>query len=168
MALVKETGAIVENADTFATLKEIRDFALKRGTELSDDDDILTGYAIRAMDYLRSLESEYVGARVSAVQALPWPRKTAIDAHGNRLSETAVPVAIADAQAALVMALSAGVDPMADRAGGAVLKRSTVGPITEEFDTSQGVAGPRMPLVDALLSPLLRRTALGPIKVIRV
>lgn len=156
--LVVEDGSNVANANSFNTLAEIKAYALLRRRTLPDDDELLEGYAIRAMDYLSSFEDQYKGDRTNDDQTLSFPRSDLV-IRNTDFPEDEMPAEIKSAQCQLVIEMAAGVilQPtfvLSDR-----VKRKKIGVLeTEWFDGMQSGNEPMVPAVDALLSPLLRMT----------
>lgn len=152
MALTKEDGSIVSGANTFASLAEIRSFASARGVTMPADDAALEVIATKAMDYLISKESRFMGKRVSAVQTLPFPR-TGIRLNGYAVEPTTIPGALVSAQCALCMAIK-DTDLMPVNKGVGSIKRRKVGDLETEYTgTGLSYSTPSSPLVDSFLLP---------------
>lgn len=158
--LIIEDGSGKEDANSYATVAQIINYALARGVTLSDlspPEDAITIMAIQAMDYLDGLD--YLGTKTYPdTQALAWPRK-GVCANGDILPSDTVPRRLVSAQCQLCIYIANGIDimPVANT-GEAFIKREKIGPIDTEY--SEAVAmelgnAPVLPAVDALLSPLL-------------
>lgn len=75
MPLIIEDGSIVENANSYLTVQEVRDFASARGYSLPNQDSEVEVLVIKAMDYLESLADKYKGVKTApSEQELQWPR----------------------------------------------------------------------------------------------
>lgn len=139
MALIVEDGSIVPDADTYVSVAELRAYASKRGLTLPVDDAACEVLIIKAMDYLATYETRWKGRRVSALQALAWPRKgVVIDCYP--FPSDAIPAQLKAGQCVLAVA-SASLDllPTVDPASAGV-KRDKVGPLeTEFFGPADGV-----------------------------
>lgn len=154
ITLIKETGAIVPNANTYTDLAEAVSYAAQRGVTLTEDDATAIKL-IKAMDYLEGLS--YKGSRVSpGIQPLAWPRKNVlIDDYAQ--PENAIPILLIKAQCQLVIEIANGVD-INPTISGAFVKKEKVGPIETEYSESIAASSglnPDMPIVDAFLELLL-------------
>jgi len=74
VALTIEDGSIVEDADSYATVDELRAFAAKRGKVVPVGDEACETLLIRAMDWLEAQEPRFRGCRAYVDQPLSWPR----------------------------------------------------------------------------------------------
>jgi hypothetical protein len=169
MALVPEDGTIVDGANSYNSLAEIRAFADVRNATLSDDDDVVTGQAILAMDYIEAYRNEFRGERVSAAQELSFPRTgIAIDfikGVQQVYADDEIPPMLKAAQCMLVIVQSRGIELQPAYSSLGRIRRSKTGPIEKEFFDSG--ASPVLTAVDALLAPLLNMATFG-IRTIRV
>jgi len=75
--LIIETGAIIDNANSFATDAELKAYANLRGFAIPATQPAREALLIKAMDYLASKEASLSGSRVSIDQELAYPRKGA-------------------------------------------------------------------------------------------
>lgn len=117
----------------------------------------------KGSDYMgAAYGAQWRGERVSATQALDWPRKCVRVDHFD-LPSTAVPSAVARANAEMAVR-SIGGDLQADQSS--QVKQETVGPITVVYSDGarQGV---KYAAVDGLLASLLRGGGAGSIPVVR-
>jgi hypothetical protein len=69
MAIVVETGEIVDGANSYVSEADLTSFATARGVTLTGDEEALL---IQAMDYIESLS--YKGLKKTRDQDLQWPR----------------------------------------------------------------------------------------------
>jgi hypothetical protein len=104
MALIIETGAGVEGANSFATVAELRAFAALRGLAVPTADSDCERLLVLACEYLDSLETLFKGSRNDAEQALSWPRAE-VYLFGSYVafSNSAIPSAIKNAQCQLAV-----------------------------------------------------------------
>lgn len=161
MALTKEDGSIVANANSYNDRAAVIAYAAARGVTLADADttDVL---AIKAMDYLSLFDTKWKGEQVEpGVQMLAWPRKGAIPDGGKTVfPETAIPPSIVRAQCELAIIASNGTDllPTTSAATGFVT-REKVDVIETEYSEAVALQTfgqlPTMPLVDSLIDPWL-------------
>jgi hypothetical protein len=104
MALTIENGSIVANADSYATVAELRAYALKRGETVPVDDASCEVLMIKAMDWLQAQEDRYLGTRVNSLQALAWPRSGVRRPNGwDYYPSDAIPPQLKQAQCALAL-----------------------------------------------------------------
>jgi hypothetical protein len=158
MALIVEDGTIIAGANSYVSRTDIIGYASARGIILADDDatDVL---AIKAMDYLALFDDQWKGSRVTPEQDLAWPRKNARTSAGT-LSPEMIPTALVRAQCELCLIANAGnVLLPTTTAENAFIKKEKVDVIETEYSEAVALKMlgqlPQMPLVDAMLKPLL-------------
>ncbi len=169
MALIIENGSIVANADSYATVAQLRTFATKRGATVPTPDPDCEKILIKAMDYLATLEDSYKGARVSASQALSWPR-TGVYINGFEFSASAIPQQLIDAQCSLaILAQTVDLLPTGTVAERGAVIRQKVGPIERAFaEPSSYRSTPALRAANPFLGPLLKGGAgSGAVPVVR-
>lgn len=155
MALVVETGS-GDNAEanSYASLEEIRAYNAQRGNSIPATDEALEALAIKAMDYIESLDAELTGWRTYGIlQPLAFPREGVVR-HGDYMNNLFVPQEIKNAQAELVFQLGLGVIPLPNTEVGQRLKRRRVGPIEREW-FKDGNDTPVLRTVDVWLKPFI-------------
>ncbi len=165
MALVVEDGTGLPGAESYISVSDADTYFAARGNAAWDA--LITSAkesALRAgADYLTATYGEqWKGARVTAEQALDWPRKC-VKAYGFDVAADSVPQSVARANAEMAVRASAG-ELVSDQ--GAQVTQETVGPITVVYAAGarQGV---KYAAVDGLLSALLRAGGAGSIPVVR-
>lgn len=165
MALIVEDGSGIANANTYADLEFIREYASLRGVELSDDDAVLEPVVFRVMDFI---ESRDFGGRRVFIDGLSFPRAgLAID--GVDIPADAIPLGLKRAEAQLVIDVSiTGVDLMPSANAAPMVKREKVGPLETEYFGPDGVGGPEIPLASALLAPFMRGQGAFTFRTVRV
>ena len=160
MTIVVESGEALNNSNSYASADDLATFAADRGVPLpastqADREKLL----VRAMDYLETLESQFVGERKSQTQALSWPRTSYTRDYG-------LPYNIVKAQMALAIAAEkVDLFPVADNSSLDVT-RKTVGPITIEYKRSTRGLAPSIPFVNALMAEYVK-TGRGILEVVR-
>lgn len=164
MALIVENGSGVPNANSYVTVEEAREYAEARGYTVGDDDAV-TVLAIKAMDYLALFTEKWKGVRVFAEPALPFPRMQ------TAYSIDAIPSNLKLAQMQLVVEQLADptllLTPSTNYRQGFVVREKLDVIETQYSEAVQLAAlgrassGPTMPLVAALLDPLLARRGFG-------
>lgn len=153
MALVIEDGTNIAGATSFATADQIAAYALARGVTLAPAN--LDVYAIKAMDYLASLEDRMRGCRTYADQALAYPRRGVV-MRGRYFPADEIPAELINGQSALAMAVAEGVDLLpTTNPGVAGIKREKVGPLETEFFGPSVSSQPKLTAAMAILRPLL-------------
>lgn len=167
MALVVEDGTGKADAQSYASLEDVRAYATARGVTLSETDADVEALIIKATDYLESLD--YIGTKNSATQALQWPRYEAPDPDfPNTYIETdELPGRLVRAQKQLVVdQVSVELQPVSD---GKQVVKEKVDVLEVQYSESRSSSRPDLPLTESLLKPLLkRRTGLGPLSTLRV
>ena len=155
MAIIVETGEGLPNSNSYIDVAELEAYAADRLETLPQDGK--EALLIRSMDYLESIKN-YKGMRVSAEQALAWPRsRVYID--GFPLAQDRIPSLLKRAQAQLAIeAMSYDLMPSTD---GFAVASEKVDVIQVEYATGGRLSGstapatPMFPKVDALLRQLL-------------
>lgn len=148
MALVIETGAVVDGANSYVTAAEAEAYALARGVTLSNTEVLLT----QAMDYLESLS--FVGNPVATDQPLSWPR-----------DNLGVPKKIKQAQMQLAIEASKTdlMPSVTQDTRGRVIEETIQGAVTKRYahSSSSGsvIGAPVFPKVDALLKDFISSIA---------
>lgn len=156
MALTIETGAGVSGATSYVTLAQARAYASARGLSLSAVDATLEALLIKAVDYLESKRDLYKGDKLYGSGYLQWPRSDAwLD--GFEIEDTTIPAELKNAQCQLAVELST-IDVNPTVIDPQVRRQRVEGAVEIEYAVSDdsGAVTPRMPKVDALLSPLFR------------
>ena len=79
MTIIVEDGSNVPNANSYASLADIRAYALNRGITLSATDSVLEPMVFKSMDYIESVGANFQGtqtytAPTYTAQSLQWPR----------------------------------------------------------------------------------------------
>lgn len=165
MALIVEDGTGKPDAEAYMSVADADAYFAARGNDAwAALDTVAKEIALRkGSDYMAgTYTDQWKGERVSAVQALDWPRKC-VRVERFHLPSTAVPSAVARANAEMAVR-SIGGDLQADQSS--QVKQETVGPITVVYSDGarQGV---KYSAVDGLLSSLLRGGGAGSIPVVR-
>lgn len=154
MALVVETGSVVDGANTFVSQEEAIDMAADYNIALPDDD--TTGAMIlQAGDLLRGI-TDWKGELVSDLQEMPFPR-TNVYVGKTLWDSTVIPLDLKKAQVQLVIAMySQDLDFNSVTPGGVVTER-TVGPITTKFSDKYGqISAVELDDIPAVTNALLR------------
>lgn len=161
MALIVEDGTIIAGANSYVSRVDILAYSLARGIILPDDDstDVL---AIKAMDYLSLFDDRWKGTPTApGEQSLAWPRtRVKTSPFIGTLADDIIPVGLIKAQCELVLIANAGnVLLPTTSAETAFVKREKVDVIETEYSEAVAIKLlgqlPQMPLIDALLAPLL-------------
>lgn len=169
MGLNIEDGSIVEDADSYATVDELRAFAAKRGKVVPAGDEACETLLIRAMDWLEAQEQRFRGSRVYVDQPLSWPRTGVCRPNGNGdypLNE--IPLALKQAQMALaieVQKVEAQPTRTPDTAG--VVTSEKVGSLAVTYaEPSSSLTQPVFAGVEGFLINLMRGGT-GTVRVVR-
>lgn len=151
--LIQEIGTPVANANSYATLVQIRAYATDRGITLNVDDDIVSSQAIKAMDYIASFAQDFKGTRSFVEQALDWPR-TGVIVDDVLYAVDAMPPALRYAQSAAVIQIDSGID-LLPTMHGLQIKSERIGPMGMEYFSPRGLDAVSVPIIDNILAPLL-------------
>ena len=161
MALIKEDGSIVPGANTYVLRAEAITYALDRGITLPDTN-ATDAMIFGAMDYLAIFDAKWKGEPVDpASQSLAWPRKDVyLPAAWVALPDDIIPGQIVRAQCELILQINKGVDLLPTVSGAdAFVTREKVDVIETEYSEAIALellgSLPDMPLVNALLEPLM-------------
>lgn len=152
--IIVETGAVVENANAYVSVAAVRAYAAERGVTLPVSDDEVAALIIKAKDYLEAFGCKYQGQKISASQALEWPRSGVV-VGGVELAPDAIPKRLKDAQCAAVLIQNEGLVLQPNITAQDYVTEETVGPLTTKFadPTKAGITA-NFTGLDALLSPL--------------
>lgn len=155
MALIIETGEGLPNSNSYVSVAELEAYAADRLETLPVEGK--ESLLIRAMDYLEAIKN-FKGSRISADQALAWPRSGVI-VDGFLFDKTKIPSLLKRAQMQLgIEAMNYDLMPSTD---GYAVASEKVDVIQVEYATGGRLSGttapavPVFPKVDALLRPLL-------------
>ena len=151
MTLIVENGTGVNGANSLVTVAEADTLLSARGYSVPTE-----GQLILAMDALAVLN--YRGDQFSAGQGLPFPRVDMTRDDGTAMDAAAAFSVMKNAQIWMAHYVVQGFDVMA--VASPVVKRQKVDVIEREFAVkegdSTGISVGDLPMVSALISPLLR------------
>lgn len=151
--LIVEDGSIVVGAESYCSVSDADAYHTARGnTAWTGEDAAKEALLRKATDYMGQVYGlRWKGDRVSAEQALDWPRD-GVEAFGFGVDTDIVPDAVANACAELALrALSGALTPDVTRR----TIREKVGPIEVEYDRN-APALPDYQAIDNLLAPYLK------------
>lgn len=156
--LIVEDGSLVANANSYASIETLRNYAQLRKADLPDDDDELAQMCIIAMDYLEALEYRFKGERVEpAIQSLSWPRRSVV-INCSPVLITTIPKNLINALCQLTIEASALDGNLTPSQTEYAIKQEVIGPMSTTYavDTVNGsnVFTPTFPKVNAFLRPL--------------
>jgi len=153
MTLIVEDGTIVAGADAYISAEDATAYHAARGNTawaaLSADE--MDQHIRKATDYMVQVYSlRWKGDRVTATQALDWPRE-GVEVYGFEIDSDVLPEAVANACAELALRASAGdLTPDVTRR----TLREKVGPIEVEYDPNAPTL-PDYQAIDNMLAPYL-------------
>lgn len=154
MSLTIEDGTLVIGANSFASVVEARSWAASRGAELPATDAEVEVLLVKAADFILSLEDRFKGTRVSASQALCWPR-SGVDLFGSEVAVTSIPSQVVQAQCQLCIDLqTVELQPTGD--GREVVREKTDVLETEYRPSGSSSPSPRPVKALSILQPLLK------------
>lgn len=155
MALIQEDGTGREDAQTYASAADLVAFAGLRGISVPSTEEGQEQLLIAAMDALEEFATRWKGERVSASQALAWPRmNVVIDGRDRPSNELPRELQYAQLQLALE---AANADLMPNDAQQQQVTKEKVGPIEVSYENKGrvlGVSAFAKPM--ALIRPLLK------------
>lgn len=153
MPLIIEDGSLVQGANSYLTLVELREWASSRGVVFPTDDTELEVLAVKAVDYLETFAEKYKGTMTDpTIQTLQWPR-VGVKLYGVYLEGDAIPGPLKKAQFEAASALMTG-EILADSQP--IVKKQKVDIIeTEYFEPTLSSSGVDVSKVDAALRPLM-------------
>lgn len=154
--LTLETGEGVADADSFVSVADARAFASSRGLTLPQADGDVEILLRRAADYINAREARFQGDRLTATQALAFPRRGLCLYGKTYLEPTTLPRVLTDAVCQLAVELKTQ-DAQPNGEGREVVTQ-TVGPISTTYSaTGKSAVIPVLTKVEAFLEPLYRR-----------
>jgi hypothetical protein len=160
-AIVVEDGSIVAGANSYVDVDDCRAYAANRGDTLSDNDTVAT-QLFKAMDYLGLYAERWRGLLVDeTVQVLSWPRQMVMfNGFSDYFPSTSIPANLIAAQCQLVIEQKNGIELLVSSIPGLPVIREKVDVIETQYASPADLGGidfsqPTMPLVAALLKPLL-------------
>ena len=156
MTLVVEDGTLIEGANTYLSLDDVRAYALARGTTLTSNDTKLTTYVVQAMDYLESFADEFKGTKTSSDQSLQWPR-TDVVIDGSDYPDDEIPIAVKHALGRLIMDISSGIVLMPTVEGGPFVTEEQIGTIRTAYSQTIGTSGkPKLTAFKTIIKPVIK------------
>lgn len=138
--LIVETGSGNPDANSYVPADFVRNYLEGRGV-VAPADDKLIPLIVQAADFMECIP-RYKGRKTNPDQALAYPR-AGLRSNGQPLPEDSIPAQLKKAQAQLVMDQVQSGKPLLSSKTEYVLKRRTLGPLTQEWATgnSQQIQG---------------------------
>ena len=132
MALVVETGAVIEGANSYVSLDDANEYLTDRDIEVT----LSVGQLLRGADYINSFRTRYKGYKQSAITSnMQWPRAFAV-IDDYLIRGDVIPDVIPDAQIEAALEFALGKDPLST-VDTRPIKREKVDVIEREYDTSR-------------------------------
>lgn len=155
MALVVETGTANPLAESLASVADAdaRANAFGRASWLALDSTAKEVALRKATLFLAQYRLQWKGQRVTATQALDWPRGGVVVDDGYWVAINVIPAAVMAACMDLAFKVGDGVDLNPDLARTVIRKK--VGPLETEY-APNAPESPRFPAIDALIAPYLK------------
>ena len=154
MALIVEDGSLLEGANAFVTVSEVRAYASARTLSLPDEDSAIESSIIKGTDYIKSLRGRFKGNEIVAEQSLPFPRLYIV-VNGFEVSSRIIPQGVKDACCQLTIESAAGADLM-PTTNGRTTTREQVGPLVTQYDSNSAPDGSQIfAAAMSLLSPYM-------------
>lgn len=154
MTITVEDGTIVDGANSYVELQEVRDWATDRGITLPADDADLEPKVHLAMDWFEAYD--FVGSRVDVAQALSFPRSGVV-IDGIEYGENEIPPLVKDCVIqATIDAVSVELEPTIAGSTKGNLKKSKLDVIEKEyFEPTWSSQQPRLAKLMRMIQPLL-------------
>lgn len=153
MALVVEDGTGLPGAQVYISAADADSYFLARGNAawVALTTEQKEAALIKGQDYMsQAYGARWKGSRVSATQALDWPRMD-VEAYGFEVASDTVPQAVKNANAEFAVRASSG-ELFADQ--GRLTTREKVDVIEVEY-SEHASAATSYPAVDGMLAPYL-------------
>lgn len=153
--LIVEVGTGNPDANSYVTVAFVQGYMEGRVSSIPSDDKLIP-MIIQAADFMECIP-RYKGRKTNPDQALAYPR-TGVRIEGQPIPEDAIPASLQRAQAQLVVDQVASGKPLLSSKTEYVLKRRTLGPLTQEWATgsaSQVEGAQPHPRFWSLLNPFL-------------
>ncbi|HAD1965534.1 TPA_asm: hypothetical protein G0083_23655 [Salmonella enterica subsp. enterica serovar Typhimurium] len=153
--LIVETGQIIAGADSYISLTDARTLAAKYGWELPADDTEAEQALRNGAGYVGLQEPAMCGSRVSAAQALAYPRRN-VTLYGFPVQADSIPAQVIRAQVAAAVEYGAGTEVRGASDGRAVAMERVEGAVTVQY-TNNGNTGSTITITASMdaLRPLL-------------
>lgn len=146
------------SVNSYATVDNLRRYAVARGYSLPEDDAACEQLLTVAMDYLEGMS--WHGQRTSENQPLSWPRR-GVMYDGAVLSPDTVPGRVADAQCRLaVEAQTVDLQPTLN-GGESILSESIAGAVVVSYNPDSTGEPPSFPWLDTLLRGMVRSNGIN-------
>lgn len=159
MALVIETGTIVNGANSYVDVAEFDLYLTSRNLVIDKTNEEKEALLINACDELLAYEERFKGLRVDASQELSWPRQNAY-VNGFLLNADIIPSELKKAQMQLAYeSVTASLNT--NSSGREVVEQEVPGVIKQKFKEGTASKQPRFGKVDKLLSPILKGLTLS-------
>lgn len=159
MTLIIEDGSNVADADSYASVADLRTFAAKRGETVPVADADCEVLLVSAMDWLEAQEMRYLGTRLYNTQALAWPRVNVREINGQQYRDpNIIPSELIKAQCALAISAQT-TDLQIDRIPGdtgAVLSEKVGSLAVTYADPGQRLTQPTFASAEGFLVSLVR------------
>lgn len=154
MALVVETGAVVQGADSYVSLTDARALAASYGLALPADDTAAEAALRNGAVYVSLQEPSMCGRRVSAAQSLAYPRQ-GVSLYGFALASDIVPPQIVHAQVVAAVEYGAGTDVRASSDGRVTETERVEGAVTVSYFNNGATGTTTITAAMDALRPLL-------------
>ena len=156
MALVVESGVGLADADSFISLEGARAFAAKFGITLPADDTAAKVALRQGCQYVELQQKRFSGSRLTATQALSWPRTGATNVYSFEYADGYMPKQLGFAQVYAAAEYAAGTDVRATDDGKSIASEEVTGAVAVSY-FNNGKTGGSVVITRAMdeLAPLL-------------
>ncbi|WP_140920996.1 DnaT-like ssDNA-binding protein [Limnobaculum xujianqingii] len=146
------TDPTLPGFNSYASVDDLRQFAITRGYHVPESDDECEPLLFQAMDYLTG--QNWRGYRSSPEQALPWPRSGVI-VDGVEVAADRIPSQLIQAQCRLAIEAQETDLTPSFSGGGEVVAESISGAVSVQYAEGSSASPPYFPWLTGLLRGLL-------------
>ncbi len=159
MSLIIEDGSGVTDANSYASLAQVRAYVAARGLALPVADADVEELLVLACDYLETLESKYKGSKTDATFVLAWPRQDVfLYNSATAFDKNTIPPVLIQAQCQL--AVDANSVDLLPTGSGREVTSEKVDVIEVHYAETKGTSVlPDLNKANAILQPLLNDSA---------
>lgn len=147
MTIIVEDGTGLSNANAYVSVADVSSYATDRGLTFAGATAAQEQAITKTTDYIDSY-FKFLGTRVTATQALAWPRTGVTDRYeGYAIPSNIIPQVMKKAVCELAIKVSDGTVLLQDLERGSAIKSATVGPVSVTYTddapttTLYGIAG---------------------------
>jgi hypothetical protein len=169
MPIIVEDGTGLPDSNSYVSVEEATDYATAIGAEFSSDDEASLVSATQAMDLLYG--GKYRGTKMTAEQALLFPRTEFTDANGFIRPAGTIPAELKKATIEAAISQQAGVALISNPTRDGLITRKTnkVGDLEQTFEYSDAATSTsQLTKVGLTISPILKAGSSSSIRSVHI